>query len=233
MISRIIIYNLLFFCLLLTAGINAELHAQDIKIHPPPYVIRKVPDSVVEDMKNQREFSYANDPSSWTKKKPEEDGAFLKLLNAIASSPWLKWILYFLLGVLIVYILYQVMVVNNFFVFSRSAKKKQSDSIEEEEVIPWNLEEQLSKALEEKAYRPATRLMYLQILQTLQNKNRIMLHARATNQDYIRQMHHTPGSREFRELTGIYEYVWYGEFQPDQKQFEIIEDHFKKFVDII
>lgn len=71
--------------------------------------------------------------------------------------------------------------------------------------------------------------MYLKTLQLLHDNNLIRLNAKSTNRDYIRQMQKHKDAGQFRFLTRIYEYVWYGEFQPDEKQFGIIRNNFNKF----
>lgn len=193
-------------------------------------VLRVVPDSVTERMKKEKDFLYANDPSSWTEKKGERDNSFVKMIQAISRSPLLKWLIYLLVAAIIIYAIYQVMVVNDFFMFSRTHKKKKAKQEEDDELLTDNIDEKISNAIENKEYRLAIRFLYLKTLQLLHESNSIKLHAKSTNQDYIRQMQQHSGISQFRLLTHIYEYVWYGEFHPSDIQFDAIRTNFDQFI---
>ena len=92
-----------------------------------------------------------------------------------------------------------------------------------------NLDQHIREAIVNKNYRHAIRFMYLKTLKLLSDNHVITLHAKSTNQDYIRQMYKHDGLSQFRHLTRIYEYVWYGEFDPTEAQFEIISTNFNRF----
>ncbi len=75
----------------------------------------------------------------------------------------------------------------------------------------------LSKLIEEaesrKAFRLAIRFNYLKLLRTLDDKQLIHWKTEKTNSDFIAEMHSTVHGAVFREITQLYEYVWYGEFE--------------------
>src|SRR5688572_20112668 len=97
--------------------------------------IRSVPDSVVERMKADEEFRYANDPSYWQKEKPKDNSSMLKFINFL-GSPAMRVILYIVIGLIILFIIYQIAVVNNFFVFSGSKRKRKKTDDGGEELMP-------------------------------------------------------------------------------------------------
>jgi hypothetical protein len=201
---------MLLFC---TAGIS---HAQEV---------RAVPDSVVRQMKNEKEFLYANDASLW---KQEDHSSLFKWMSLLADSPWLKWVLFVLLAAALTFVVYQVIVANNFFTPSRRKKKSASPARDENE-MPENIEESIAAAIASGEYRLATRFYYLKTLSLLSAANKIKLHARSTNYDYLLQMKEYPNVKDFGRLTAAYEYVWYGQFQPDATQFETIRSGFNQF----
>ena len=192
--------------------------------------VRSVPDSVTDRLKNDKEFLYANDPSFWKKEESKDNSALVRLIESIAHSPLLKWSLYLFLAIIIGFVLYQVIVVNNLFIFSRSGKKKKTKQEEGEELIPDNLDSRIDEAMREGEYRLAIRYYYLKTLQLLHDRNMIRLDAKATNQDYIQQMRKFDGASQFNDLTRIYEYVWYGEYNPDESQFDAIRSGFNQFI---
>jgi hypothetical protein len=207
----------------------AILHTQVVTAPDKSPVVRSVPDSVVENMKNEKDFAYANDMSYWKEAPPRRRNSFDRFMTAITESAFLKLILYSILIAAILYALYQVMVVNNFFIFSGGRRKKNAGEESGDELQNENIDERIKEAVSEKNYRHAIRYMYLKTLKLLSENNIITLHAKSTNQDYIRQMYKHNNLAQFRQLTRIYEYVWYGEFDPTETQFEIISTSFNRF----
>ena len=216
----------LLLMLLVTSGF---LHAQVVTAPDHSPLVRSVPDSVVNKMKNDKDFAYANDMSYWKEAPPRRRNSFDRLISAITQSAVLKLILYSILIAAILYALYQVMVVNNFFIFSGRRKKKNAGEESGDELQNENIDERISEAVKDRNYRQAIRYMYLKTLKLLSDNNIITLHAKSTNQDYIRQMYKHDILPQFRQLTRIYEYVWYGEFDPTEAQFEMISTSFNRF----
>lgn len=217
----------LAFCLLAFVIVQQAANAQQ-PIAKRNYVeIRKVPDSVVNKMKNDPAFAYANDSSYW-KQRESDPGAFLKFINAISKSKFLKILLFIALAAGIIFAIYQVMVANNFFLIARRRRNavRQAD---DSELSPENLDERILEETRNGNYRQAVRYMYLKTLKILSEYNFITLHAKSTNQDYIRQMYKHNSAGQFRQLTRIYEYVWYGEFDPSESQFDMIRTNFNQF----
>lgn len=214
---RFILY--IAFCLLASTFLMpTALHAQE----------RAVPDSVVTKMQKERDFLYANDSSYWKEKKQTRNNAFINFINRIANSAFLKLLLYLFLGGIILFAVYQVLVVNNFFFTSRRRKNTAAEHDDDENELT-NLDEKLSAALSAQNYRQAVRYLYLQTLKRLSDRQLISLQAKATNRDYIQQLHEHQSQNEFRQLTRIYEYVWYGEFHPNESQYQFINTQFNTF----
>ena len=191
--------------------------------------VRTVPDSVVEKMKKDKDFAYANDMSYWVKQAPRDRNWLDRMMSALSRSVALKFILYALLTAAIIFGLYQVMVVNNFFILSRAKKTRNAKGETVEVSVNENLDQKINEAINSKSYRLAIRYMYLKTLKVLSDNNLITLHAKSTNQDYVRQLYNYDNLGQFRQLTRIYEYVWYGEFDPTEIQFDIIKTNFNRF----
>jgi hypothetical protein len=206
--------------IILSVATAANLDAQHI---------RHVPDSVSENMKKQREFLYANDPSYWQAEKPKDD-SFLRKLIDVLGSPAMRIVWYIVLALIILFIIYQVAVVNNFFVLRRPKKKTAAEEVDGEELTRDNIDAKIDEAISAGQYRLAIRYLYLKTLVVLNDKSLIRLHAKSTNNDYLNQMRQSPAFSEFASLTRIYEYVWYGEFVPGRQQFEKIHNNFHQFI---
>lgn len=191
-------------------------------------VVRQVPDSVVGRLKNQKEFRYANDPSFWTEAPRNENPAFARFIESIARSGILKWVLYVFLAFIIGVVLYQLIVVNNLFVFKTRKRKNAEKSGLGEAAGPLS-----PHAFEDAArsgdYRTAVRYIYLRSLELLDGAGAITMNAKTTNQQYLAQMQKHSLRREFSWLTKVYEYVWYGEFSPAPSQYEMIRNNFYQY----
>ena len=216
---------LLFLILFVSYSVTAQVVTSPDKKDE----IRTVPDSVVDKMQKDKDFAYANDMSYWKQAPPRKKSLLERILSAISQSAATRMILYSLLIAGILYALYQVMVVNNFFIFSRGRRRKTAAEEADDASANENVDEKINEAIINKNYRQAIRFMYLKTLKVLSDNDIIKLHAKSTNQDYIKQMYKHDNLAQFRQLTRIYEYVWYGEFDPSETQFEIIRSNFKSF----
>jgi hypothetical protein len=198
--------------------------------------LRAVPDSTVERLKRDERFAYANDPEYWSKIKKEEEKqedserskGFWNSVDNMLSSGTASTIFYIILGVICVLIIYRIVVVNNLYSGSRR-RKEDTEVLPESEIDDNNLDQRVQAAILANDYRLAVRYMYLKTLRSLNDKGWIRYHAKATNNEYITQVHHYGVGNEFRFLTHVYEYVWYGEFALSVQQFERVQQDFNRF----
>lgn len=210
---------------------TAQAQAQEtesIRSYPADPPTRQVPDSVSERLKKQKEFLYANDPAFW--KKDQRSDALGKAGASFLTSPIFKVVMYGLLTLLIAFVLYQIIVVNNLFIVRKSRRRKKEAGEEETALTTDQLEAGISRAVTQGQFRTAIRYYYLLTLRRLHDRNMIRLDARSTNYDYLSQMQGKKSAPDFAHLTRIYEYVWYGQHQPDASQFEKIQSGFKQFI---
>lgn len=87
----------------------------------------------------------------------------------------------------------------------------------EENLHKSDMEILIDKSLAEGNYMLAVRLYYLWAIKELSNKRLIKWKRDKTNRDYIREMRKTDLNKPFREVTRIFERVWYGS-QEELKQ---------------
>ena len=192
---------------------------------------RMVPDSVPERLKNEKEFAYANDPSLWTKKQKKAEDNSSGMLEGIArflESKQVRYFFYLLVILAVIWIIYRLVVVNSLFVFN-SRKKDHAHDLEDEIALEGNIRERIDAAVRNGDYRLATRLLYIDTLQWLDQLQLIRYKADSTNQEYVQQMDRTPRGRAFRQLTRVFDYVWYGQFPVSREKFEVIRENFKSF----
>ena len=88
----------------------------------------------------------------------------------------------------------------------------------------------ISEAEQNEQFRIATRYRFMKILQELDARNLVQLDKKRTNWDYVRQLSSHPLNRKFLYLTQAYEYVWYGEFDINHSQYDLLKLKFEQFI---
>lgn len=194
-------------------------------------IFRSVPDSTVARMKKEKEFAYANDAAYWIKeKKKVYRRSFWDYVFEFFASDTIRVIFYILLTAFIIFVLYRIIVVNDLFIFYSSKKnKKVFEETGLTELDPEVIDQKIQEAINQKKYNAAVRFLYLKTLYILDDKRAIQFHAQATNNEYLSQMSKHKMNQEFRFLTQVYEYVWYGKFELSEQQFSLVHHNFKNF----
>jgi hypothetical protein len=190
---------------------------------PDTIELRHVPAHVIDSLKNDEAFWYANAKLKKKKEEPETNQAAPKWLKI---SVWTIVIGAFL-AALIWYL-----VSSNILIFAN--RQKQIDSVKEENEIPEdifsiNYQKELDKAVTAENYRLAIRLMFLRLLKNLSNKNIIQYRQERTNFEYLSQLFSSGYYNDFFRLTRNYEYAWYGKFDVSQEAFRTIKNDFENF----
>jgi hypothetical protein len=89
----------------------------------------------------------------------------------------------------------------------------------------------IDNTLSEGNYMMVTRLYYLWAIKELSNKRLIKWKRDKTNRDYLRELRKTDLHKPFREVTRIFEEVWYGNrAELGKEPFQAIEGKLKSFV---
>lgn len=78
-------------------------------------------------------------------------------------------------------------------------------------------------------FRLAVRWLYLKQLFFLNQKSLISWQPYKTNMDYMNELSTSEFKAVFKEISKVYEYVWYGEYPINQNNFSSLEQQFKKF----
>jgi len=92
-----------------------------------------------------------------------------------------------------------------------------------------DMERHLREALESGNYKIAVRILYLIVIRQLHENNFIKWKKDKTNRDYLNEMRQRDDYRNFREVTHIYEVVWYGDYDLSTAEFEKIQSVFSAY----
>jgi len=100
----------------------------------------------------------------------------------------------------------------------------------EERIHESDLDSFIQNALAQKDYPLAIRLYYLVAIKELSLNQHIHWKKDKTNRDYQIELHDSPLSSPFRQLTVVFERVWYGEVNLASKDFLQVQPAFEQFI---
>jgi hypothetical protein len=99
---------------------------------------------------------------------------------------------------------------------------------QEEDLTQIDLQALINEALQQGDYRLAVRYLFLKSLKDLSGKRLIDWHFEKTNTDYLNELESAEIKTEFRAVSRLYDYVWYGEFPIDQQRFDQAQQRFEQ-----
>jgi len=192
-------------------------------VQPDTIELRHVPSSVVDSLKKDEAFWYAN--AQLRKKKQDTD--------SVTGTPrWLKISVWALIVGAFLAALTWYLVSSNILIFAKGQKpitpEDENEEIDEN-IFRINYQRDIERAITAENYRLAIRLMFLRLLRNLSNKNLIHYGAGKTNFDYLSQLFSTGYYNDFFRLTRHYEFVWYGKFEVNEEAFGAIKNDFENF----
>ena len=101
---------------------------------------------------------------------------------------------------------------------------KEMEHLEEVDAMSGYLE-----AVKNGDYRLAVRMQFILILQKLSDANLILWRPEKTNKDYLNELRGSFSFASFKELTHIYEWVWYGNTKLHIDDFRRFDEKFSHF----
>lgn len=179
-----------------------------------------VPEQLVQSLESDDDLEYQLNQS------PEEMtlwdrfwtwiGDLYRSLFRKIGSPDLVFYLLLGLGIaLVMYGVYRIARAESNGMFS-SGKTQVAADMNEEKLLELNLEQELMKAREAKQWRLFIRILYLQVLKKLDERQVISLKSGKTNHDYAYEISDAGILHPFNHLSRIFEYTWYGGFEADE-----------------
>ncbi len=210
--------------------------------------VRISSDSTVQRLRNDDDFWYVKSVESFKKnalrlrydkqyrdslKKegllPPDEEVFVQEpdSNAWYAQPWLYYFIWtIIIGVFVFAVVY-FLLSNKINLFSRRSAKLVSDEEETEaNGVSNDSDSLLQKYMREKNYRFAVRVLYLQLLKKLNEKEMIVFQPQFTNMHYLQQLYGSALYSSFFTVTRHYEYIWYGEFAVTETSFQKIQNDF-------
>lgn len=135
-----------------------------------------------------------------------------------------------LVGFLLYFIIKYILGKDGNFIFGRK-NKKMNLNVEElhENIHEINFPESIAKFEHSGDYRSAVRYQFLFILKKLSDKKLINWNPEKTNKDYVAELKAPHLKNEFFDLSYIFDYVWYGEFNIDEQSYQKFKNQYQAF----
>lgn len=136
-----------------------------------------------------------------------------------------------IIGIVLYFLVKFLLSKNGNLFFSRRNKKikiKTQDG--EENIHELNFSQIITKYEHNSDFRSAIRYQFLQVLKTASDKKIIAWNTDKTNRDYVHQLSNTKYQNTFKNLVRIFDNVWYGEFEVDEKDYETYKNTFQDFI---
>jgi len=194
-----------------------------------PLVIRHIPDSVRKVLSEDKELQYMLKPKE--EAKPRDNSFSQSILLGLARliGMFSNMIVFIVIGLVLVLLF--VYLKQNGYLFKRESSDKDVDvRLSEEELDTDTYQHQIEAAISAGKLRVAVRLLYLQTLRVLVDKEFITYSREKTNDAYLRSLASQPWYKTFATLTLDYEYIWYGEMHVNNEQFNVIHRQFRQFM---
>lgn len=194
----------------------------------------------LENYKEKKEFQYDDTPpkttSAWdrfwtsfwkwfrelfrSEKNPQQNSLFAAVL---------KYSLMGLSAALLIFVIFKLLKVDFKLLFGKSKAVDVPYDESLENIHEINFDEQLETALENNNYRLGVRLLYLQTLKQLSDKELIDWQPEKTNNIYVAEIENQSLHAGFSSLTYQFEFIWYGDFSVDKTQFALLKQSFENF----
>jgi len=194
--------------------------------------VRKAPDEVMETYKKDKDYQYdryENPESLW-------DRFWRWLLSFIPrgtfSNKVTTWILIALAAITLTFLVFVLfgIKIKSLFILSKNASSLHPEfALNGDDIHDTKLADMLRLYIETRALREATRVMYLLVLRELDKNGFIRWQKGKTNSDYCYELPSPEIKGEFKKMVLAYEYVWYGEFELSDHQFEEIQRQYDLF----
>jgi hypothetical protein len=100
----------------------------------------------------------------------------------------------------------------------------------QENIHEINFAQEIAQFELEKKYRLAIRYRFLWILKKLNDQKIIQWNIEKTNLDFVKDLQESSHQKNFVRLVHIFDFVWYGDFPINEKQYNQYKNQFENFI---
>ncbi|AEE20470.1 secreted protein [Dokdonia sp. 4H-3-7-5] len=190
-----------------------------------------ISENSLDEYKQDDEFNYREatpEDTWWSRFKRKIDdlyNAFIRWLTGgnEATGVWaviVELLPYLLIVGLLVFFVWLFMKIDSGSLLMEKIKAPETLLSDDEELIQrQDLDQLIEQAIAAGNYRLAVRFYYLRVLQKMSEHDLIDWQVQKTNHDYLFEIEDLNLRNQFRKVTDIYDYIWYGNFEVDETAF--------------
>jgi hypothetical protein len=208
------------------AGVPADASAVLPRTVPPEKLekFRRDPDFRY-DRENESVLSIGDWVLAWLRNRFGD--AFRRVDGAVVRKV-VNYAIYGMVVMTLVYVIIKLIGSDLRGVFFSSKRRTVADE-EVEDIEQVDFEALIAQFVEKRDYRRVVRLLYHKALKELSSRNLIRWKIDKTNRDYCAELAGSPLLHDFAELTRIFEYIWYGNFDLAADSFSAVRDLYEGF----
>lgn len=185
----------------------------------------------IEKLKRDSDFDYSEkkiEENWWISFKKWINHLWLKFINwLVGDNPGSKFIdftvrylPYLIVTGILIFLTWLFFKLNPGSKWLDKQNENQLFFSEEDKIIKTqDISSLIEQALQEKNYRLAIRYHYLLILKKMDETGIISYQSDKTNNDYFSEIESGFINRNFKRITQLYDYIWYGNFEINQEEF--------------
>ncbi|WP_276367602.1 hypothetical protein [Chryseolinea sp. H1M3-3] len=196
--------------------------------------VRSFDEAAIQKLRSDKDLQYNEIPtvaeSLWQRLLMWIVKFFATLFSEVILADWTKILWYGLSLAAIVVVIMILLRVNAFKVFyAGEGASTLSYHVLEEDIHNLDFDKLIREAIGQRDYRKAIRLLFLQSLKLLADKNLIQWEQGKTNHDYLSELTGEELKRGFKDLNYYFEYAWYGNFAVSNEMFLKVQRTFMEW----
>lgn len=235
--KNLIIYILFF---LVTIPLVAQKDSLVVQFDKSTVQLKKFDASNLENYRSKSDFDYTEHKQSitilgrvwnWLKRMLKKFFTWLfgakKAIGIVASI--FRVLPYVILALALFFLVKFFLKVDmNTLIRGKTERSKVTITEDEDIIKNKDISQLIAQAVANNNYRLAVRYYYLLTLQKLEEKELINWEQQKTNEDYIKEIQSKKINVKFKEVTYLYDFIWYGNFDINHLEFSKIETNFNE-----
>lgn len=218
--------------LIVEAAADSVVFDEDEADTPPIYgasdttqvQTRSFSESELQELKNDSDLEYKQPPtvaeSLWSRFWRYLGELISSLFEGAVYTNWGQLITYLLAIVAFIAIILLILRIDAFKVlYSRESAAVQY-SVLDENIHEMDFEKELQLAIDQRDYRRGVRLLFLNALKILSDRNYIVWEQGKTNHEYVSEVKEETLRNWLHQLSFYFDYAWYGNFIISREVFE-------------
>jgi hypothetical protein len=204
-----------------------------------PYHLRKPSDEKIKKYLEDPDLNYLQNPDvdkNWIERIYDWINMQIQsLLRSKAYSVFIDYLVYIIMiAALLVIIIGLLKSDIRGFLYGNVEKKVSGISESIEDINKINFGDLIAKAIEQKDYKLAVRYQYLKILLSLSKVGILDLREFKTSSQLVDELKDKNNFFEpFKNLTRVFENIWYGDHTIDPEMYEELSDDFNRFDNLV